>query len=313
MRGSCRLAILLLALAASPAAAQKITILGLDLRQEAAERVARAAEAAARDKGWEVDVQDAAGDPAEEARRLQALVDVQAEGVLLVASPVQDLDTPLSVAQGAGIPVISVLSGPSPFVAFDVAVNEFEVGAEVGIHLLSVMGYTGRVLLERADSRASTRIRGRVMDLILAEHPEVKLTAAADLDPATTRPDALRAQLEAWLAKHAGEAGAIWTATEAQAFLTDDILRARGFGRDRIRLTTVDGGQEAFRRLRDPASLLTAAVVIPYELMGEAGIDALDDLLTGTPREQIAAGSQLFVDTVLVDTTNVPPEDAWPW
>lgn len=313
MRGLCRLATLMLVLTASPAMAQKLAILGLDLRQDTASRIAKAAEVAALDKGWEVEVQDAAGDLAGETQRLQALVEAGTEGILLVASPVGELETPLSAAKGAGIPVVSVMSGLSPFTAFDITVNEFEVGAKVGVYLLGAMEHAGNLLMARAESRPPTRIRGRVMDLIRAEYPEVKLVAAQDLDPATTPPDALRARLEAWLKQHAAGAKAVWTATEQQAFMTDDILRTQGRTRGQLLLTTVDGGQEAFRRLRDPESLLTATVVIPYEVMGETGVDTLEDLLAGTAREKITAGAQLFVDTILVDTTNVPPEDSWPW
>jgi simple sugar transport system substrate-binding protein/ribose transport system substrate-binding protein len=313
MRSARCLALAVLVLGTSPAAAEgTLAILALDMAQETTARAAHAAEAAGLDKGWAVEVEDAAGDIAAQARTLEEEVERGIDSILLVRTRSAELQEPLAAAGRAGIPVVSVLSGADPLVALDVAINEFEMGARIGVHLLDLMGGEGGLLMERASDAQNSRVRGRVMDLILEETPAVRLVAAEEVDPASP-PEAMRAQLAPWLDRHLPEARAIWTAADGQAFVTDDLLRERGVRADQVTLTTVGGGQEAFRRLRDPQSLLDATVVVPYELMGEAGVDALDDLIAGVPKEQIASGSQLLIDTVLVDRANVPPEDEWPW
>lgn len=314
MRRICCLAVLSLALAAGPAAAeQELGVLTFDLGSETSRRVTQAARAAALDKGWEVEIEDAAGDVAAGNARLEAMAQAGLDAVLLVAGPAAELAAGLAAVGRAGIPAVSVLSGISPFTAFDVAVNPYEIGARLGLYLLGAMNHDGGLLMARADSRPETRIRARVMELILDENRGVELADARDLDPFRIPPGPLRAEIGGWLAQRGPRIEAIWTATHIQAFLIDDLLRAAGAQRGDILLTTVGGGQEAFRRLRDPGSLLTATVVVPYELMGEAGVDALGDLLAGTPREQITAGPQLLMDAVLVDRINVPPDDVWPW
>lgn len=316
MRSACRLALAMLVLGGPPALAQsRLAILALDMAQETTARAARAAESAALDKGWDAELVDAHGDIGAQGRSLATLVQQRkADAVLLVRTRPGELRPSLEAARSAHVPVVSVMSGVDPLTALDVTVNQFEIGARIGVHLLGLMGYDGKLLVERATSQQDTRIRGRMLDLILSEYPSVHIAADLDADPARSPPDALRATLEGWLGTQLqGGVEAIWTAVDSQAFVTDDILRAKGVRRDQVVLATVDGGQESFRRLRDPASLLVATVVIPYELMGEAGVDALDDLLAGTPREQITTGPQMFVDTVLVDRATVPPEDEWPW
>lgn len=308
------LALAMLALGGPPALAQsRLAILALDMAQEPTARAARAAEAAALDRGWEAELVDAAGDIGTQAQGLAAVAHQRrADAVLLVRTRPAELRPSLQAAREAGIPVVSVLSGIDPLTAIDVTVNEFEIGARIGMHLLGLMAYDGKLLMERATGRQDGRIRGKVMDLIVSEHPAVQV--AGELDTGAAAGEAVRPMLEGWLGPQLeGGAEAIWTALDGQAFATDDILRAKGVGRDRVVLATVDGGQEAFRRLRDPASLLAATVVIPYELMGEAGVDVLDDLLAGLPKEQIATGPQLFVDAVLVDRAMAPPEGEWPW
>jgi simple sugar transport system substrate-binding protein/ribose transport system substrate-binding protein len=315
MRSACCLALATLVLSTSPALAQtRLAILALDMAQDTTARAARAAEVAAVDKGWEAELVDAKGDVAAQARSLEAVARRKADAVLLVRTRTNELRQPLEAVRDAKIPVVSVMSGIDPLTALDVTVNQFEIGARIGVHLLGVMGHDGKLLIARAMSQPDSRIRGRVMDLIVDEHRDkVQVVADQDIDPATTPPEALRSTLESWLGASLEGVEAIWTAVDGQAFATDDILRERGVRRDQVALATIDGGQEAFRRLRDPASLLTATVVIPYELMGEAAVDVLDDLLAGTPKEQITTGPQMLVDTVLVDRATVPPEDEWPW
>jgi simple sugar transport system substrate-binding protein/ribose transport system substrate-binding protein len=319
MRSLCCLALATLVAGSAAALAQeqqsRLAILALDMAQEGTARAAKAAEAAALDKGWEAELVDAAGDVGAQGQGLEAiLAQRKADAVLLVRTRPEELKKPLEAARGAGVPVVTVMSGADPLTTLDVTVNQFEIGARIGVHLLALMGYDGKLLMERAPGQPDTRVRGRVMDLILDENRTMQLVASLDAEPAAGEPEAMRGTLEPWLDKElqVGVEG-IWTATAGQAFATDDILRAKGVRPEQVVLSTIDGGQEAFRRLRDPSSLLAATVVIPYELMGEAGVDALDDLLAGTPKEQIAAGPQMFVDTVLVDRATVPPEDEWPW
>jgi ABC-type sugar transport system substrate-binding protein len=68
-----------------------------------------------------------------------------------------------------------------------------------------------------------------------------------------------------------------------------------------------------FDRLRDQDGLLAATLAIPYELLGEAAVDALDDLMAGTPPRQVTPGPYLYIDPVLVDRNNVPGPDELPW
>ena len=80
-----------------------------------------------------------------------------------------------------------------------------------------------------------------------------------------------------------------------------------------VLLTGVDGGQEVFARIRDPRSLMTATVAIPFEVMGEQAVEAIDGILQGTDPGEFTRGPFLYMDAVLVDSSNVPAEGEWPW
>ena len=69
---------------------------------------------------------------------------------------------------------------------------------------------------------------------------------------------------------------------------------------------SIDGGPEAYRRIADPTSLLSATVSIPFEAMGNAAVDAMDRIAVGgKAKESIVSGPYLFTDAVLVDASNV--------
>jgi simple sugar transport system substrate-binding protein/ribose transport system substrate-binding protein len=71
-------------------------------------------------------------------------------------------------------------------------------------------------------------------------------------------------------------------------------------------IVSVDGGQESYRRIKDPASLFTATVAIPFEAMGEKAVDALDRIaVKKIPRDKVVSGPYMWVDSVLVDSSNV--------
>ena len=71
-------------------------------------------------------------------------------------------------------------------------------------------------------------------------------------------------------------------------------------------MVSVDGGEESYRRIKDPASLFTATVAIPFESMGQMAVDALDKIVVKkTPRDKVVSGPYMWVEAVLVDASNV--------
>jgi ABC-type sugar transport system substrate-binding protein len=309
------LALVVLALAAAPSAADAVT-LGLVVPgtgSEAVERAAQAARSAAEEKGWTVEARDASVD----GDALAQLVRREVAGLVLVAVRPEFDPGGVQAARDAGIPIVTVMAGASPAARFDLAINQYALGADVGAYVLGRLGYRGRLVTLRADADPGARARARVLDLMLEDAPGVAL--AASLDRGSGPEDAFRAALDRALAEAGGPPAAdaaplaVWAATDALALAAEEALRAGGFARERVTLVGVGGGPAALARLRDPAGLLTATAAIPYELLGEAAVDVLEDIAAGTPAEQIATGPYVFVDTVIVDQGSVPAEDELPW
>lgn len=292
-----------------PARAVTVGVIAPDLGIEALARAARAAESAGQDKGWTVEVRDLKQAPTAAADLAGAALD----GLVLLAMRPDALAQQLEALRARQVPIVTVLAGASPLATFDIGVNQYAVGAETAAYLLGLIGYQGQLLLLRADSDPAARARSRVMELMAQDVPGVRTLASLDQPQEEGWQDQLVRELRA----KAGEAGSgrlgVWAASDELALVAEQALRHQGLGRDRTAIVGIGGTQAAFDRLRDPEGLLAATTALPYELMGEAAMDVIEDLQAGTPREQIAVGPYLFIDAVLVDRANVPAENELPW
>lgn len=304
------LTLALLLLGAAPSgAAPKIGVVAFQMSAETHARVANAAADAARAKGWAVTVLNSRGAAPDHAAQVADLVRAGVDGIILAMGKVQQLEAELAEAQKKGIAVITVSSGTGKHTLFDVNADEFVVGAKIATYLLGRLNYQGNVLMQRYEQHVGTRIRGKVMDAELSENTGVKLLGSHTMARSASWQDDVRKGMEALLLKHRSEVHAVWASFDGQAFIVDDILQQMGVKKGQVLLTGVDGGKEAYKRIRNPESLFTATVDIPYERMAREAVDAMEKIVVKKMKKaDVVQGPFLFVEPVLVDATNVPRE-----
>ena len=289
------------------AAPVKLGIIGFQMSSETHARVVNAAEARAKALGWDVTVLNSRGSMPEHAAQLENLVQSGVDCVIMAMGKVLQLEAQLEEAKKKGVKVVSVSAGTSPHTLFDVNVNEFEVGAKMAVYLLGRMNYQGRILMQRYEGHGGTRIRGKLMDVVLGENKGVKLLDSHTMAKTKSWREDVKAGMEALILKHKGKFDAIWTSFDGQAFIIDDILQSMGMKKGDVILTGVDGGSEANKRIADPTSMFTATVSIPFAEMGEAAVDALDKIVAkGMKKDQVVKGPSLFMNAKVIDDTNVP-------
>ncbi len=289
------------------AAPVKLGIIGFQMSSETHARVVNAAEARAKALGWDVTVLNSRGSMPEHAAQLENLVQSGVDCVIMAMGKVLQLEAQLEEAKKKGVKVVSVSAGTSPHTLFDVNVNEFEVGAKMAVYLLGRMNYQGRILMQRYEGHGGTRIRGKLMDVVLGENKGVKLLDSHTMAKTKSWREDVKAGMEALILKHKGKFDAIWTSFDGQAFIIDDILQSMGMKKGDVILTGVDGGNEANKRIADPTSMFTATVSIPFAEMGEAAVDALDKIVAkGMKKDQVVKGPSLFMNAKVIDDTNVP-------
>ncbi len=298
------------ALAAVPSIVQaqtpEIGIVAFQMSSETHARVANAAQAAARAKGWTATILNSEGALPKHAEQLDALIQRKPRAIIVAMGKPVEADAQFEAAKKAGIPVVTVMAGTSPHTLFDIQVNEFKVGADAALWLLGEMNYQGNVLLQRFDGNVGTRIRGRVLDAVLAENQGVKVLGSHSMARTQSWRDDVRQGMQALLLQHGANTQGIWASFDGQAYVIDDLLRPRGLKKGQIKFVSIDGGAETYRRIADPDSLLMATVTIPFEEMGKRAIDAIDTIVVkGQPKGSVTSGPYLFLDAILVDQNNV--------
>src|SRR6266849_2584220 len=194
----------------------KLAIIAFQMSSETHARVANAAAAAAKAKGWDVQILNSEGSLPKHAEQIEAMIQAKPDGLIIAMGKPVEADAQLAAAKQVGIPVITTVAGTSPHTLFDIQVNDYQIGAQAALYLI------------------------------------------------------------------------------------DDILRAQGMKKGDVALVSIDGGPESNRRIKDPDSLLTATVAIPFEKMGGAAVDAMDQIVVKkVPKEKVVQGPYLWMDAVL--------------
>ncbi len=295
----------LLALGQS-ANAFELGIIGFQFSSETHARVANAAAAAAKAKGWNVTLLNSEGALPKHAEQFDALIAKKVDAIIIAMGKPVETDAQLQAAKEKGIAVVGVMSGASPHMLFDVEVNEYATGAQSVLYLLGKMGYQGNILSARFDGNSGTRIRGKMLDAVLSENTAVKDLAKFSMARTQSWRDDVRNGMQALFLRNQGQFKGVWASFDGQAYVIDDLLQAQGMKKGDITLVSVDGGPETYRRIADPDSLITATMMIPFEQLGVTAIDAIDRIVVKKePKDKIASGPYLFMDSVLVDASNV--------
>jgi simple sugar transport system substrate-binding protein/ribose transport system substrate-binding protein len=297
----------LAALVASQGAqAFDVGIIGFQFTSETHARVANAAAAAAKAKGWNVTLLNSEGSLPKHIEQFDALIAKKVDAIIIAMGKPIEADAQFKAAKDKGVPVITVQSGASPHALFDIQTNEYKLGADAALYLLGKMGYKGNLLTERYELNVASRIRGKVLDVVLAENQAVKEIGKHAMARTQTWQDDVRTGMQALLLQNQGKVNGIWASFDGQAYVIDDLLKAQGVKKGQIPLVSVDGGPESFRRIADPESTFLATIAIPFEEMGVQAVEAVDKIvIQKKPASSIASGSYVFVDAVLVDSNNV--------
>lgn len=291
---------------AMAAAPFELGVIGFQFSAETHARVANAAAAAAKAKGWSVTLLNSEGSLPKHAEQFQALIAKKVGGIVIAMGKPVEADVQFKAAKEAGIPVITVQSGASPYALFDIQANEYKIGAEAALYLMGAMGYQGNLLTVRFDANAASRIRGRVLDAVLAENQGVHEIGKFTMARTQSWRDDVRSGVQALLLQKQGQINGIWVSFDGQAYIVDDLLQAQGIKRGQIPMVSMDGGPETYARIADPDSLLLATIAVPFEAMGKQAVEAMDGIVVQKkPKSAYAAGPYLFVDSVLVDQGNV--------
>jgi len=297
---------LAVAVASSSSYAFKLGVIAFQMSSETHARVANSAAEAAKALGWTVQVLNSEGSLPKHAEQIEAMIQAKVDGLIIAMGKPVEADAQLADAKKAGIPVITTVAGTSPHTLFDIQVNDYQIGAQAALYLLSKLNYSGAILTERYENNVASRVRGKVLDVVLSENTAVKVLGSHSMARTASWQEDVRNGMQALILRNQGKFQGVWASFDGQAYVIDDLLKAQGLKKGDVALVSIDGGPESYRRIKAPDSLFTATVGIPFEKIGRTAVEAMNEIVVKkTPKNKVVAGPYLWMDAVLVDASNV--------
>ncbi len=293
-------------LAATQVSAFELGVVAFQMSAETQARCANTVGAEAEKLGWTTQVLNSNGALETHASQLDNLIQKGVDGLILCMSKPIQFDAQFEAAKAANIPVITISSGASPHTLFDVTPNEYIMAAEAAIYLLGTINYEGNILAQRFESNTGARIRGAILDAVLVENPTVKIVGEHSMARTKSWQDDVRNGMSALILQNAGNFQGVWASFDGQALIIDDLLKESGLNKGDVSLVSIDGGQEVYRRIKDPESMMTATVAIPFEDMATQAVSLMNQIaVEGKAKEDLVPGPYLFIPATMVDKSNV--------
>ena len=279
----------------------KIAVITPYLAQPGTQFYLEGFEAAAAEKGWEVNVIDTTGDVAAVISRIEDVVNQGVDAIVINVDPTQ-VTAGLQVAADAGIPVFGMDSGADPLLVTNVTSNGYAMAAETTTYVANRLDGTGRVVMFVFDPFPPVQIRGVVADAIFANYPDIevidRITPAVDDGGIADS----RAQMEAVLAANPepGSIGAVWAAWDQPALGALQAIEAAGRENEGIVIVGIDANPQAVDAIAAGGNF-EASVAQDFTGIGSTTVDMVARYLNG---ETIKA-RVVYVPTELVTAGNV--------
>ncbi|MBE0690824.1 MAG: substrate-binding domain-containing protein [Anaerolineae bacterium] len=271
------------------------------LAQPGTQFVVEGFEAAANDKGWNVNVIDTAGDVAAVISRIEDMVNQGVDAIVINVDPAQ-VAAGLQVAADAGIPVFGMDAGSDPLLVTNVTSNGYAMAAETATYVVDRINCSGRVVMFVFDPFPPVQKRGIIADAIFANCPDIEVIDRITPDVNDGGIADSRAQMEAVLAANpdVGSISAVWAAWDQPALGALQAIEAAGREGEGIVIVGIDANPQALDAVAAGGSF-EATVAQDFAGIGATTADAIERLLGGETINQ----SAIYVPTVLVTQANV--------
>lgn len=293
-------ALLALTLTSSAVWAETIAVITPYLAQPGTQAAIEGFEAVAKDKGWDVNVIDTAGDVAAVISRIEDAVTQQVDAVVIAVDPAQ-VNVGLLAAQDAGIPVVGLDAGSDPLLVANVTSNGYAMAAETSVYVANRINGAGNVVMFVFDAFPPVQIRGVVADAIFGNFPDIDVLDRVTPDVQDGGIADSRAKMEAILAANPepGSIAAVWAAWDQPALGALQAIEDAERGDEGIVVVGMDANPQARDAIATGGSF-EASMAQDFAAMGAEAASVVANALSGG--EQVA--NVVYVPTKLVTKAN---------
>ena len=289
-----------MSLLASGSWAETIAVITPYLSQPGTQAYVEGFEAAAAEKGWDVNVIDTAGDVAAVISRIEDSVTQNVDAIVINVDPAQ-VNVGLLAARDAGIPVVGMDAGSDPLVAANVTSNGYAMAAETSVYVANRIGGEGNVVMFVFDAFPPVQIRGVIADAVFGNFPDIDVLDRVTPDVSDGGIADSRARMEAILAANPepGSIAAVWAAWDQPALGALQAIEDAGRAGEGIVVTGIDANPQA-RDAIAAGGNFEASIAQDFAGIGGTAADVVARLLAGEELRE----SVIYVPTQLVTSAN---------
>lgn len=285
---------------ASAAVAEKVAVITPYLAQPGTQFYVEAFQGVAKEKGWDVNVIDTAGDVAAVISRIEDMVTQNVDAIVINVDPTQ-VAAGLQAAKDAGIPVVGMDAGADPLLVTNVTSNGYAMAAETSTYVADRIGGEGNVVMFVFDAFPPVQVRGVIADAVFGNFPDIKVLDRVTPDVADGGIADSRAKMEAILAANPepGSIKAVWAAWDQPALGALQAIEAAGREGEGIVITGIDANPQAREEIAKGGNF-EASVAQDFQGIGATTADTVARILGGEEIKQRV----IYVPTKLVTAAN---------
>lgn len=292
--------------AADPGARLTVGVVANNLASPSVKRIGDAFEAAARERGWTVEMFDNKGDMAASNNQADQFLQRGVDALVNINGPNSQMGGVIERAHEAGKPFVSVYGGSGSAADVEIGTNESINSAAVTQGLVDRLRGRGRVLVLKwnAGGAAALLDRYSAMKGLLSNQPGIEIVKEIEVRVPGQVEDAFT-QTTNFL-KGESDIDAVWIAFDELAPPVVRALEQAGLDRD-VFVVGFNGNPFAWDMIRE-GSPYVLEPANPFEPMGEKAVEMV---------AQIAAGRRsetpfIAMRPCLIDEQTVPAEGEFP-
>jgi ribose transport system substrate-binding protein len=291
---------LAVAVSGGAAFAAKVAVITPYLSQPGTQFYVDAFKAAAKTKGWDVNVIDTQGDVGGVISRIEDEVNQNVDAIVINVDPAQ-VQAGLKEAKAAKIPVIGMDAGADPLLVTNVTSNGYAMAAETASYVADRIGDKGNVVMFVYDAFPPVQQRNVVASAVFGNYPDIKILQKVTPDVADGGIADSRAKMEAILAANPkpGSISAVWCAWDQPALGVLQAIQAAGRDKEGIVITGMDANPQARDAIAKGGDF-EASVAQDFTGIGTATADAVAEVLAGKTIKQHV----IYVPTKLITAAN---------
>jgi len=285
---------------ATSAFAQKVAVITPYMAQPGTQAYVEAFQAVAKDKGWDVNVIDTAGDVAAVISRIEDVVNQGVDAIVINVDPSQ-VTAGLQTAKNANIPVVGMDAGSDPLLATNVTSDGVAMADTTSNFVVKRLNGEGNVVMFVFDAFPPVQVRGAKADEVFAANAGIKVLDRITPDVSDGGIADSRAKMEAVLAANPtpGSIKAVWAAWDQPALGALQAIEAAGRQNEGIVITGIDANPQAREEIAKGGNF-EASVAQDFKGIGTATAEAVATLLA----KEALKDAVIFVPTKLITKDN---------